>query len=82
MKSTLIEEQALYDIIQKIANSAFAVTRDTDFLSDLKFDSMMSIFLVTTIEDTFGIDIPMDKITCLKTCGELYDVIQGIQCKS
>lgn len=82
MNSTLVDERTLYAIIQTIAEGTPTVTRDTNFLSDLHFDSMTSIFLITTIEDRFGIDIPMNKIMSVKTCGELYDTVKSIRNKS
>ena len=75
----MIEEQKLYTLIQSMVEGAPQVNRDTEFISDLHFDSMMSIFLITTIEDMLDIDIPMDKILSFTTCGELFDAIKTIK---
>lgn len=51
------------------------ITRETQFLKDLKMSSFDIVSLIGQIEDEFGITIDMDDIQNVTNVGELADYL-------
>ncbi len=53
------------------------ITRDTNLFDDLGFDSIEAFELVASMEDEFGITIPDEDTSELKTIGNIVDYIES-----
>ena len=52
-------------------------TKDTNLFDDLGFDSIAAFELVAAMEDEFGITIPDEDTSELKTIGNIVDYIDS-----
>lgn len=52
-----------------------AVQDDKSFVDDLEVDSLSLVEYTMELEDVFGIDLPEDELTDLKTIGAFADLI-------
>ncbi len=52
-----------------------AVQEDKSFVEDLKVDSLSLVEYTMDLEDAFGIELPEDELTDLKTIGAFVDLI-------
>ena len=52
-----------------------AVQEDKSFVEDLKVDSLSLVEYTMNLEDAFGIELPEDELTDLKTIGAFVDLI-------
>ena len=52
-----------------------AVQEDRSFVEDLKVDSLSLVEYTMDLEDAFGIELPEDELTDLKTIGAFVDLI-------
>ena len=52
-----------------------AVQEDKSFVDDLKVDSLSLVEYTMDLEDAFGIELPEDELTDLKTIGAFVDLI-------
>lgn len=72
-------EQDIYAIIvEQLGVSAEEVSRDKSFVEDLNADSLDITELVMTIEERFGIEIPVEQAELMRTVGDLVDFVQKI----
>ena len=53
-----------------------SITLETDIQDDLGADSLDVVEMLMSIEDEFEIEIPDEKIECLKTVGQVVEYIQ------
>ena len=53
------------------------VTADTDLQEDLGADSLDVVYLLMSIEDEFGVEVPDDEIENIKTVGSLVSYIEA-----
>ena len=53
------------------------VTADTDLQEDLGADSLDVVDLLMSIEDEFGVEVPVDEIENIKTVGSLVSYIEA-----
>lgn len=51
------------------------ITRETEFLKDLKMSSFDVVSLIGQIEDEFGITIEMDDMQNVQTVGDMADYL-------
>lgn len=54
------------------------ITMDSDIIKDLGADSLDVVELLMTLEDSTGKTIPEDKVTEIKTVGDLVEVLKNI----
>ena len=54
------------------------ILMQSGIVSDLEVDSVAVFDLVMGLEDHYDISIPMEKVTDIKTVGELVNVIQEL----
>lgn len=54
------------------------ITMDSDIIKDLGADSLDVVELLMTLEDSTGKTIPDDKVTEIKTVGDLVEVLKNI----
>ena len=74
------EDNALYrdlcTILGKYAPAEVELTPGTEFSGDLNIDSVAAMDLIMEVEDKFGIDIPMNLVSDLRTLQDLVDVVR------
>ena len=51
------------------------VTKDADIVKDLNADSIDLVDMITTFEDEFGVSIPDEKLSSLRTVGDIVKFI-------
>jgi acyl carrier protein len=51
------------------------VQEDKSFVSDLEVDSLSLVEFTMELEDTFGIELPEEELTEVKTIGAFVDII-------
>lgn len=54
------------------------LTADTNIVADTGLDSVSVMDFVFELEDEFGITVPLDRISDVKTVGQLTDAVYGI----
>lgn len=54
------------------------ITMDGDIIKDLGADSLDVVELLMTLEDSTGKTIPEDKVTEIKTVGDLVEVLNNL----
>lgn len=54
------------------------ITMDSDIIKDLGADSLDVVELLMTLEDSMGKTIPEDKVTEIKTVGDLVEVLNNL----
>jgi acyl carrier protein len=75
-----VEGDALYrdlcTILEKYAPAEVELTPTTELSGDLNIDSVAAMDLIMEIEDKFGIDIPMNLVSDLRSFQDLVDVVR------
>jgi acyl carrier protein len=75
-----VEGDALYrdlcTIVEKYAPAQVELTPATELSGDLNIDSVAAMDLIMEIEDKFGIDIPMNLVSDLRSFQDLVDVVR------
>ncbi len=69
------------DIIRLLGEkieSDLTLTADTNIVADTGLDSVSVMDFVFELEDEFGITVPLDRISDVKTVGQLTDAIYGL----
>ncbi|HWB66234.1 MAG TPA: acyl carrier protein [Mycobacteriales bacterium] len=67
---------ALGEIVQEATGiPAVRVTPDASFVDDLDVDSLSMVEIATMAEDRFGVAIPDDKLSKLKTVGDVVTYV-------
>lgn len=54
------------------------ITLESNIVEDLGADSLDVVELLMTLEDTMGKTIPDDKVTEIKTVGDLINVLEAL----
>jgi acyl carrier protein len=63
-------------ILEKYAPAGSHLTPATELSGDLNIDSVAAMDLIMEIEDKFGIDIPMNLVSDLRSLQDLTDVVR------
>jgi acyl carrier protein len=75
-----VEGNALYRdlcaILEEYAPAEVELTPKTELSGDLNIDSVAAMDLIMEIEDKFGIDIPMNLVSDLRSLQDLVDVVR------
>ena len=75
-----VKGDALYrdlcTILEKYAPAEVQLTPTTELSGDLNIDSVAAMDLIMEIEDKFGIDIPMNLVSDLRSFQDLVDVVR------
>ncbi len=64
-------------IVEELGVSAEEVTLEASFADDLGADSLDLFELVMSIEDAFGVSIPTEDLTNIKTVKDAVDYIEA-----
>ena len=63
-------------ILERYAPAGVELTPATELSGDLNIDSVGAMDLIMEIEDKFGIDIPMNLVSDLRSLQDLLDVVR------
>jgi len=69
------------DIIRLLGEkieSDLTLTAETNIVADTGLDSVSVMDFVFELEDEFGITVPLDRISDVKTVGELTNAVYGL----
>lgn len=69
-------EQIIETIAKQLKVDPATITPDTDIIDDLGADSLDVVELLMTIEDKFGIVVPDDEVTNLRTIAKMSEYIE------
>ncbi len=61
--------------VEMLEVEADQVQEDKSFVSDLEVDSLSLVEFTMELEDAFGIELPEEELTDVKTIGAFVDVI-------
>ena len=61
--------------VELLEVEADAVQPDKSFVSDLEVDSLSLVEYTMDLEDEFGIELPEEELTDLKTIGAFLDLV-------
>lgn len=65
-------------ILKRISRRPIDPLPDSELLADLGFDSLQVLELVGELEDRFGIAIPLNDLTHIRTVRQVVDEIRGL----
>ncbi len=77
-------DNVIFGKVQEVVAEQLGIAKDTitiesGIIEDLGADSLDVIEMLMTLEDEYGITIPDEEISTVKTIGQICDVIQ--KCK-
>ncbi len=70
-----IEQQVIRVVAEHTNVDPSQISRDSDFIADLSFDSLEQVELVMDLEDTFGVSVSDEEAADIKTVGNAIDFI-------
>jgi acyl carrier protein len=71
-----LEEQVMSIVSEQLSVSKDEVTLESNFIDDLKADSLDLVELVMEFEDEFGITVPDDDYEKIRTVGDAIAYIK------
>ncbi len=71
-----LEEQVMSIVSEQLSVSKDEVTLTSNFIDDLKADSLDLVELVMEFEDEFGITVPDDDYEKIRTVGDAIEYIK------
>ncbi len=74
--------EKIISIIKRVGEATIdpnlVITRDTDIVADLQFDSIDMVLIVGEIEEAFGISIENDMIQEIRTVNDLNEKVRQL----
>ena len=64
-------EQAVIDVLKNVSRRPIEPALTSDLLADLGFDSLQVLELVGELEDHFGISVPLNALTHIRTVDQI-----------
>ena len=71
-------EQVAKILAEQLGIAQTKITAESDIVKDLGADSLDVVELLMTLEDNTGKTIPEDKVTNLKTVGDVVKVLESL----
>lgn len=78
---TLTEEEIFADVLKLLEphnKKNIAITRDTNFSSDLELDSLAVMDVLAAIEDHYDITVPLNLLPDLERVGQVTVAVEKI----
>jgi acyl carrier protein len=72
-----IEEKVTKIVAEQFEVSAEKITLKSQFMDDLKADSLSVVELVLAIEEAFGLEIPDEDAEKIKTVGDVVNYVKS-----
>lgn len=74
-----MQEKIIDLISEKLGKDKKLVNRDSRLVEDLGADSLDFVELIMAFEDEFGISLPDEDVSKLKTIGNIVDYIENMK---
>ena len=65
----------LCELLEPFNKKDLTLSNDTDISADLEIDSVAVLDFIMEVEDEYDVSLPMDRISEIRTIGELVDAI-------
>lgn len=65
----------LCELLEPFNKKELTLSNDTDISADLEIDSVAVLDFIMEVEDEYDVSLPMDRISEIRTIGELVDAI-------
>lgn len=65
-------EQRVLNVVRNMKYGRASTTLQTNFTTDLKFDSLLKKDLINLLEKEFAVPVPADKITTVQSVVDFY----------
>lgn len=75
--STSMPKDTIFRILSKSSQSGHDVTDDSRLFEDLQLDSLDGFEILVTVEDEFGIDIPDEDCSGLRTVSQVVALVEA-----
>ncbi|MEX0923899.1 MAG: phosphopantetheine-binding protein [Rhodovibrionaceae bacterium] len=76
------DQQEIYEkvcsLLEPFNNKELTLNRETDISSDLEIDSVAVLDFIMEVEDEYDISFPMNRISEIRTIGELVEAISEL----
>ncbi len=74
-----MEEKIISLIAEKLGKKKESITLKSNLIEDLEADSLDVVELIMTFEDEFGISLPDEDVSKLKTVGDIVNYIEKLK---
>ena len=74
-----MEEKIISLIADKLGKKKSSISLDTNLVEDLGADSLDVVELVMTFEDEFGVSLPDEDVSKMKTVKDIVEYIKKIK---
>lgn len=64
-------ERGTIDLVKRLSRRPVDITLDSELMADLGFDSLQVLELIGELEDHFGIAVPLNTLTHIRTVGQI-----------
>lgn len=71
-------EQDTIDVLKRISRRPIEPTLESELLADLAFDSLQVLELVGELEDHFGIAVPLNDLSRIRTVSQVVAEVRGL----
>jgi acyl carrier protein len=71
-------ERDTLEILKRVSRRPIDPTLENELLADLGFDSLQVLELVGELEDHFGIAVPLNDLTHIKTVGQIVAEVRQL----
>lgn len=65
----------LCELLEPFNKKGLTLSNNTDISADLEIDSVAVLDFIMEVEDEYDVSLPMDRISEIRTIGELVDAI-------
>ena len=69
----------LCELLEPFNKKDLTLSNETDISADLEIDSVAVLDFIMEVEDEYDIALPMDRISEIRTVGELVDAISQLR---
>ena len=69
----------LCELLESFNKKDLTLSNETDISADLEIDSVAVLDFIMEVEDEYDISLPMDRISEIRTVGELVDAISQLR---
>ncbi len=74
-----MEEKIINLIAEKLGKKKESITMETRLVEDLGADSLDVVELIMTFEDEFGVSLPDEDVSKMKTVGDIISYIKNMK---
>lgn len=79
MEGNMIIDKVCELVAEQLGIDKNTISAESNIIEDLGADSLDVIEMLMTLEDEYGITIPDDKISQIKTIGQIVELLEETQ---